>query len=228
VVKYSIVIPTIGQIQKLRRCIDKTLEHTNADMIGEIIIVADKTNNDVLANLMMLYLGNGTPYTIVLNHKIVGRPKAVEDGLMVATNDAAIILENGVEPFIGWLDELKAEFTPERGWVAANSLEDNNGKLFMGCSMIDIPLFKTLGGFDPSFSPFGFEDLDLLNRMINMGKQPCIAKRAGVHHPQPHTTVAPIHCSGTTYQEHMKKQEAKYINKYNGQGINWSDIEEIA
>ena len=225
--KYSLVICTIGQIQKLRRCLDKTAEHTNMDEIGEIIIVADKPSHDMIANLILLFLGNGTPYTLVLNHKTVGRPKAYENGIMVANYDTAILMENAVEPFVGWLDELKAEFSPERAWVAANPLEDSNGKLFMGASMLDVPTFKSLGGFDPRFSPFGYEDLDLLNRMVNDGKKPCIAKRAGCHHPQAHTTVAPIHCSGTTYQEHMKKQEAKYITKYNGQGITYNDIEEI-
>jgi hypothetical protein len=229
--KYSILIPTVGQFQRVSRCIEKLTEHTDKDAIGEIIIVADKVNSEMLARMVMLYLSKEVPISLILNHQIVGRPKAVEMGLNAANFNTAIILENGVEAFVGWLDALADEFSTDRAWVSARPLEDvKNGSrtMFMNCSMIDISTFRELGGFDSvRFSPFGLEDLDLLNRMIDAGKRPCVAKRAGTHHPELHTTVAPVHCSGSSYQERMREQNLKYVEKYSGRGITYDDIEEV-
>ena len=63
--------------------------------------------------------------------------------------------------------------------------------------------------------------------MVIAGKRPVVVENSKIHHPLMHTTVAPVHCGGTSYQEIMKQQELKYIDKYNGSGIGFSDIEVV-
>ena len=224
--KYSVVITSVGQIQRVKRCMEKLKEHTDMNEINEVIIIADRANNEVLANLVQLFITDSVQ--LVLASRLIGRPRAYDIGIRLAHNPVVVLLENGCEVFVNWLNELASEFSPARAWISAKPLEDGQeGHFFMGCSMLHVPTYLELGGFDVQYSPFGFEDLDLINRMTIAGKVPCIVKRASVHHPAVHTTVAPMHCSGISYQDMMKRQLMKYLNKFNSQGINYSDIPEI-
>jgi len=89
----------------------------------------------------------------------------------------------------------------------------NNGWAEGGAALIDKEKFLTLGGFDPIYSPFYWEDVDLSNR----------AKKAGyqiVFEPK----ILVIHHHESTIGQHFTKKQIKIIAYRNQLIFTWKNL----
>ncbi len=92
----------------------------------------------------------------------------------------------------------------------------NNGWAEGGASLIDKEKFLTLGGFDPIYSPFYWEDIDLSNR----------ARQAGyriIFEPK----ILVIHHHESTIGQHFTKKQIKIIAYRNQLIFTWKNLSDL-
>lgn len=80
------------------------------------------------------------------------------------------------------------------------------------CQLIPTDLWMELGGYDPDFNPYGYEDIDLCLRMRGIGKRILLASKARIYHKGTQTLGEGRYVSSYTKVKgkHMRRFLAKH------------------
>lgn len=187
----SIVIPTHGAAEMLRKCLRAVAE--TADVRYEVIVVDDDAT---AATRSVLSATKGAH--IVVNERSLGYLRSVNRGAAIARGRYIVLLNDDTEPQTRWLSELvaRAEADPDTGIVTAKLLYPGGGLQEAGgivwsdgsaqnfgrgdgpdapefnyarevdygsaaALLVRTDVWKLAGGFDERFAPCYWEDVDL-------------------------------------------------------------------
>lgn len=184
--KYSIIIPTYNHLEDcLKPCISSIVKNTTLDSNIEIIIVANGCEDgtaDYLAysaNKEHKELLQCASFKMVWCGSALGYPKAINEGLKIATGDFIVLLNNDTVvldycPKDNWLQQLEYPFNiiPDCGitGVLTNYCpEVNSNFLIFACVMISRKAFNSIGYLDEIFTPGSSEDIDYCMRAKKLG-----------------------------------------------------------
>jgi len=95
----SIIIPTFNQWEYTKQTIESIKEYT--DFNYEIIIVDNASTDNTIKELK-----NYTEVKVISNKENLGFPKAINQGILKATGDYLLLLNNDVVVTKGWLDRM--------------------------------------------------------------------------------------------------------------------------
>jgi GT2 family glycosyltransferase len=178
--KYSIVIPTYNHCDDLLKpCIESILSNTELSNL-EIVVVANGCTDNTREYVNSLHerFPNGSPsICLVWIDDAVGYTKATNAGILAATGDYVVLLNNDTlileQPKNLWIDMMAEKFLDESvGMVGPLGLYDKYADahvIIFFCVMIKKEVFNTIGFLDEVFSPGGGEDIDFTIRARNAG-----------------------------------------------------------
>lgn len=205
--KYSIVIPVYNGINFLKINLPELLD-LNPD---EVIIVDDASSDGSLS-----FVESNFPSIKLVKHKINTRfPKAANDGVVAASNEIVILLNQDVLMKNSFTKRLDKHFSNpkmfavtfnerNRSWAKAKLkngfiefangvLDENTHSSFWangGSAAFRKNIWVELGGFDESFSPGYYEDFDLGWRARNKGYEIVWDPEIVVEHAHPESTFS--------------------------------------
>jgi GT2 family glycosyltransferase/predicted SAM-dependent methyltransferase len=171
--KFSIIIPTYGHLDKLKSCCDTIIKYTDLNNV-EIIVVANGSDTDTTDYIV----NKGFPFKLIEFPNPIGYPKAINAGLKICSGDYIILLNNDTEILPSatntWLNMLEAPFKTDSncGITGPNKSFFNPLQrefLIFCCVMISRKLFERLGYLDEIFSPGSGEDLDYCFKAVDNG-----------------------------------------------------------
>jgi glycosyltransferase involved in cell wall biosynthesis len=168
--KYSVVIPTYNNCEKyFKPCVESVIKYSDMSDV-ELIVVANGCNDGTEAHLNDL-LTRRIDVKIVWANQPLGFAKAVNKGLLEATTDHIVLLNNDTvlleQPKNTWLERLNA------GGISAvltqHSRITNQQFGVFFCVMIQKKVFDKIGKLDEQFSVGGCEDIDFCRRALDAG-----------------------------------------------------------
>lgn len=172
--RYSIIIPTYNNCDKfLKPCIDAVLKYSNISDI-ELIISANGCTDNTLEYVGNLkddfdYLGFSKNLKIIWNPYPLGYPKATNAGIVEATCDKIVLLNNDAillpQPKNQWLQLLDDAITNNQNCGISCNLKKYSEITKMHfavffCAMIDRKVIDKIGLLDESYGVGGNEDID--------------------------------------------------------------------
>lgn len=220
--KYSIIVPTYNLCNYLQRCIDSVFGTT--DMFDKEVIVISNGCADGTKEYL-----DSRPVKSLFFDKPLGYPKAINEGLKIATGEYIILLNNDVELMDDrWINLLLKPFI-EHGNCGITGpgkwMEMVGGKEWsicaFWCAMFKKELVDQIGILDEIFSPGCGEDVDFCIRAALAGK-------ISIGTPDDfqtgyYTNFPIIHAGGATFsQKHEETQARIEVSKailnerYNG------------
>lgn len=209
----SIVIPAFNG----RVFLEAGLPAVMALKAGEVIVI-DDASTDGSAD----FVARNFPQVKLIRHPHnTGFPKGVNDGFAAASGDIVFLLNQDAVPAPDLIQTTLPHFKNRRLFAVTFNdgyhgfaesrlekgfVEYQNGSrqkpLYRsfwangGSSAFRRQAWIDLGGFDTSFSPGYFEDLDLCWRAWRAGQEIFWAKGAKVSHPQPGSTFKKTFSAG--------------------------------
>ncbi len=229
--KISVVIPAYNGWRYLKQYLPAVLS-LGAD---EVIVVDDASSDCTSENLHAHF-----PDVHVITHTKNSRfPKSVNDGFAAASGECVILLNQDVKPdsklincFMPFFKnpDIFAVSLNEEGnaWADAKFsggfLNYFNGQnkpsshpsfwASGGSAVFRRDLWKKLGGFDTTFSPGYFEDLDLGWRAWKSGYQIVWSKAAKVFHERE-----------TAFKKAFSSDELTHIKERNFLLVHWKNLD---
>jgi len=183
-IKYTISIVTVNQLEKLKACLNSVFSHSTAGSF-EVIVTDNGATQEIKQYLKLQGLGLG----ILTFEKNVGFIKAQNNALTYAHGDFFIPLNDDVEILTpGWLELMEEEFYKDDavGLVGVRNTCTEIGSDFIGrpgsleyiegsCLMIPVCLARRYGLFDTIYEWGYYEDADLSLRLRQKGFKLAIA-----------------------------------------------------
>jgi O-antigen biosynthesis protein len=213
----SIIIPAYFMNYPLfhftGNCIGSVREHTDKEKTPYEIILVINGNTGIGWLDKEKQTWNGLPAKeahvdkIIANEENLGYAKAVNQGIRCASGEYLVFLNNDVQVFDCWLEDLQdalncgldlVEASPLYGMPYARAVEakrfrdntnpgiDSHEKYFNGtpdfsCVMTRKELLNKIGLFDEEFFAYA-EDLDLIRRIEKEGGKVAATMRVRTHH----------------------------------------------
>jgi O-antigen biosynthesis protein len=202
----SIIIPayflTYPLWHQTGNCIGSIREHTDKTKTPyEIILVI---NGETGIGFAEDKLKDTYCDKVIQNPENLGYAKAVNKGIRVAEGEFIAIMNNDVQVYEHWLEDMQEALqhlalvmaTPMYGMPFARAVESKKlrdetfGKRIeetfsdfndFSCVLTTKALFDEIGLFDEQFFMYG-EDLDLIKRIEKIGKKKASTKRVNTHH----------------------------------------------
>ena len=169
--KYCIIIPTYNLYYFLQKCIDSIFATT--DMSDKEIIVISNGCVDGTKEYLNSKMLQALYFDVPL-----GYPRAVNEGLKIATGEYIILLNNDVELMdSSWINTLLQPFIEHENCGITGPgkwMETVGGKEWsicaFWCAMFKKELVDQIGMLDEIFSPGCGEDIDFCIRAALIGK----------------------------------------------------------
>jgi glycosyltransferase involved in cell wall biosynthesis len=173
-VKYSIVIPTYNHCDDLLKpCIDSIIKYTNLSDI-ELIVSANgcKDNTSLYLDQLRYYfnsIGLASNFQVVWSDAPLGYPKAVNDGVKIATTDKIVLLNNDCvlldQKQNDWLNILHTPFTQDSKCGVSCVVKEFSNVMncdfaIFFCVMVDKKLFDEIGYLNEEYTPGSGEDME--------------------------------------------------------------------
>lgn len=186
--KIDIIIPSFNGKHLLKKHLPSVIENTKD--LGEIIVIDNGSEDGTVEWLSENY----SKVKIIRNSKNLGFTKPVIQGIKLSKSKYFILLNNDVEPYQGYLDTplkyledekiFSVTFTEKNSTWPNISLDQ--GKLNFtegkntseahystwasgGSAIFNREIYDKIGGFNPIYAPFYWEDVDLGYRAWKMG-----------------------------------------------------------
>ena len=213
--EYSIVIPTYNHCEKyLKPCIESIAKWTDMDKV-ELIISANGCTDNTWEYLN--YLATVLKFKLVWNKEPLGYPKAVNEGLKVATCNKIVLLNNDTvlldQPKNSWLERLDGHDIA--GVLVNYSPETKQKFAVFFCAMIDRRVFSHVGLLNEEYGTGGGEDIEFCAKAQELGFEVHDEGGRG-DFPIYHVGEGTVHDTSlvpdyhTTFFDNMKKLAAKY------------------
>ena len=213
--EYSIVIPTYNHCEKyLKPCIESIAKWTDMDKV-ELIISANGCTDNTWEYLS--YLATVLKFKLVWNKEPLGYPKAVNEGLKVATCNKIVLLNNDTvlldQPKNSWLERLDGHDIS--GVLVNYSPETKQKFAVFFCAMIDRRVFSHVGLLNEEYGTGGGEDIEFCAKAQELGFEVHDEGGRG-DFPIYHVGEGTVHDTdlvadyNTTFFDNMKKLAAKY------------------
>ena len=206
--KIAVLVTTFNGLDLLQKHLPEVIKHSPE---AQTILVADDCSDDDTASYIsqlakkhpkLHYLRQKTNqrfainsnlgvsrlkdhrYCLLLNNDIRPQPNYISKSVrhflthpkLLGVSLSEIVREN-------WARLLwKSGYLQYQGVTPTDSRPHINGWISGGSSIIDIAVFRRLGGFDPIYSPFYSEDVDLGYRAWKSGYQCLYDPQSQVHH----------------------------------------------
>lgn len=213
-VQLSVVIPTLGRADLLRRALDRLAQQRAPFGEFEVLVVADAEEHELALldravvdrpysarRLQATTPGASAarnrgwreaqaPVVLFIDDDILGEPELIAQHLEWHRRHPEP--EVGVLGLVRWADELKV--TPFMRWLEHGIQFDYPaiardgatwGHLYTANASAKRSLLEEVGGFDEDGLPFGYEDLDLARRMHAHGFELLYNPAAVAEHVHP-------------------------------------------
>jgi GT2 family glycosyltransferase len=225
----SVVIPTYKKTDLLIR----NLDHNRSFLEGcDIIVVNDYPDKSVTSEITQAY----PDITVHENTQNLGFAGAVDEGISVASHDYILLLNSDVrlkdQSYIAAIEHFpsntalfavsfaqhekddsivgKNRIYWHRGFMLHAAVSDNcfgiNGWAEGGACLIDKQKYLNIGGFDRTYAPFYWEDIDLSYRAWKAGYEVVFDPDVQVEHHHESTI-------GSLFQKNVVKTTA-YRNQF--------------
>ena len=212
--RVSIVIPTLGRYELLRRVLDRLDRQTAPPESFDLVVAADAKEErlDLLEELAA-----GRPYAgRVVHAQRPGASSARNTGWRAALAPLVLFVDDDILPepalvaehldwheqhpeeavgvlgHVRWADELKV--TPFMRWLEygiqfdypnIDGIEAGWGRFYTANASVKRALIERVGGFEEERLPFGYEDLDVALRMHEHGFRLLYNRAAVAEHVHP-------------------------------------------
>jgi glycosyltransferase involved in cell wall biosynthesis len=197
----TIQLCTYNRAALLERVLDACLEQTVSDREYEIVLVDDGSQDSTPAVIDRVRARAGCPFAVVTQAN-AGLAKARNAGIARATGERIIFIDDDVLPLPNFVEEhlRGAARHPARivrgGAIEVRDLEElpvpiwslrNYSGNYFWTTNVSVPLatIRAIGGFDESFSEYGWEDIDVGLRLRARGIQAVFHPAALVYHFKP-------------------------------------------
>jgi GT2 family glycosyltransferase len=172
----SIIIPTYNHLSDcLRQCIDSVLRYTDMNR-AELIISANGCTDGTGGYLSGLVAGRDDQVKYVWSKDQLGYARAVNRGLLLATGQLIVLLNNDTvlleQPVDEWLRTLMCPFAQDNVAVSGpliNMSPVGREFLVFFCAMLRRSVIKEIGSLDENFEVGGGEDMDWCHRAEDAG-----------------------------------------------------------
>ena len=172
--KYSVIIPTYNHCDDLLKpCVESIFKYTDLADI-ELIISANGCSDNTSQYLDELRykfnsLNLANHFQVVWNDNPLGYPKAINEGIKIATTDKIVLFNNDCilleQQQNEWLKRLKLPFIKkEKCGITcilkqySNVINDEFAIFF--CVMIDKKVFNEIGYLNEEYTPGSSEDIE--------------------------------------------------------------------
>ena len=212
--EYSIVIPTYNHCEKyLKPCIESIAKWTDMDKV-ELIISANGCTDNTWEYLN--YLATVLKFKLVWNKEPLGYPKAVNEGLKVATCNKIVLLNNDTvlldQPKNSWLERLDGHDIS--GVLVNYSPETKQKFAVFFCVMIDRRVFSHVGLLNEEYGTGGGEDIEFCAEAEKAGFEVCEAVK-NVFDGKQHVSIFPLYHKGegTMFDPSLVKDWSNVFHK---------------
>ncbi len=203
-IRATIQLCTYNRAALLERVLDACLEQTVGDREYEIVLVDDGSADSTPAVIERVRARAGGVLEVVTQSN-AGLAKARNAGIARARGGRIIFIDDDVLPLPNFVEEhlRAAERRPadivRGGAIEVQSFDDlptpiwslrNYSGNYFWTTNVSVPLdaIRAIGGFDESFSEYGWEDIDVGLRLRARGVKAVFHPAALVYHykPRPH------------------------------------------
>lgn len=189
--KISVIVTNWNGLSLLKKNLPQIIKHSQA---AEEIIVADDASTDTSLKYLYQLQKKYPRLKIISHHRNLGFGANSNHAIKQAKGDLVVMLNNDIFPSLNFFKPALQHFKDPKvfGVGFAEKGNENYGKIFWqggylqhlpgfshhthisgwlsgGSSIIRKEHFLKLGGFDPVYSPFYFEDLDIGYRAWKSG-----------------------------------------------------------
>lgn len=197
----SIQLCTYNRARLLERVLDACFEQTADPVEYEVVLVNDGSSDDT-ATVIERAKGRATCALTVIDQANAGLACGRNAGIARATGERIIFIDDDVLPTPTFVQEhLRSHASHPPAIVqggainvesfddlppAVWSFKDYSGNFFWTTN-VSVPLatIRAIGGFNTSFSEYGWEDIDVGLRLRSRGVKAVFNKRALVYHYKP-------------------------------------------
>ncbi len=200
-IRATIQLCTYNRAALLERVLDACLEQTVGDREYEIVLVDDGSADSTPAVIERLRARAHCRFTVVTQSN-AGLAAARNAGLARAAGERIIFIDDDVLPLPNFVEEhLRAADRHPAGIVRGGAIEvesleglpppiwsiKNYSGNYFWTTNVSVPLatIRAIGGFDESFSEYGWEDIDVGLRLRALGVRAVFHPEALVYHYKP-------------------------------------------
>jgi len=204
----TIQLCTYNRAALLERVLDACLEQTVGDREYEIVLV-DDGSADSTSSVIERWRGRARCRFTVVSQLNAGLAKARNAGIARATGERIIFIDDDVLPLPNFVEEhLRAAARHPAaivrgGAIEVESLDDlpppiwsikNYSGNYFWTTNVSAPLqtIRAIGGFDESFSEYGWEDIDVGLRLRERGVRAVFHPEALVYHYKPRPSTEAV------------------------------------
>jgi GT2 family glycosyltransferase len=204
----TIQLCTYNRAALLERVLDACFEQTVADDAYEVVLVNDGSTDDTPRVIEGARKRANCAF-IVVDQANAGLAKARNAGIARASGERIIFIDDDVLPLPNFVAEhLRAQ---ERhrdaivrgGAIEVEKLDDlpppiwsirNYSGNYFWTTNVSVPLatIRAIGGFDESFSEYGWEDIDVGLRLRRAGVRAIFHPQALVYHVKPRPRASSV------------------------------------
>ncbi|HVR47669.1 MAG TPA: glycosyltransferase [Candidatus Binatia bacterium] len=197
----TIQLCTYNRAALLERVLDACLEQTVDDREYEIVLVDDGSADSTPSVIERVRTRARCPFTVVTQAN-GGLAKARNAGIARANGERIIFIDDDVLPLPNFVEEhVRAAARHPAGIVRGGAIEvqslddlpppiwslRNYSGNYFWTTNVSVPLqtIRAIGGFDESFSEYGWEDIDVGLRLRARGVKAVFHPAALVYHYKP-------------------------------------------
>ena len=197
----TIQLCTYNRAHLLERVLDACFEQTAAPDSYEVVLVNDGSSDDT-PNVIARAQARATCRFEVINQQNAGLAKGRNAGIARATGERIIFTDDDVLPLPSFVEEhLRSHDAHPKNIVRGGAInvedfetlpppvwkwKDYSGNFFWTTN-VSVPLqtIRAIGGFNESFSEYGWEDIDVGLRLRFGGVKATFNPRALAYHWKP-------------------------------------------
>ncbi len=197
----TIQLCTYNRSELLERVLDGCLEQTVPDDAYEVVLVNDGSTDDTAATIERAGARAACRFTVV-SQPNSGLAKGRNAGIARATGERIIFIDDDVLVLPNFVEEhLRSHASHPQsivrgGAIEVESFDDlpppvwsirNYSGNYFWTTNVSVPLatMRTIGGFDESFSEYGWEDIDVGLRLRRAGVKAAFNPKALAYHHKP-------------------------------------------
>lgn len=204
----TIQLCTYNRAALLARVLDACFDQTVADDAYEVVLV-DDGSTDRTAEVVEAAQRRAPCAFIVVRQPNAGLAAARNAGLARASAERVIFIDDDVLPLPNFVAEHLVAASRHRGAIVRGgaievedpddlpppvwSIKNYSGNYFWTTN-VSLPLstIRAIGGFDESFSEYGWEDIDVGLRLRGAGVRAIFWPKALVYHVKPRLQTASV------------------------------------
>jgi glycosyltransferase involved in cell wall biosynthesis len=208
VIRATIQICTYNRAALLERVLEACFDQTIAEEAYEVVLV-DDGSADETPSVIERALSVAGCRLVVVRQRNRGLAAARNAGIARATGERIIFIDDDVLPLPNFVEEhLRSHALRPRAIVRGGAIEvddldylpppiwslRNYSGNFFWTTNVSVPLatIRAIGGFDESFSEYGWEDIDVGMRLRAAGVLAVFNPKALVYHYKPRTLASGV------------------------------------